>query len=262
MGHFPHCAPEEERSANYERARIWLIPLLSRLGLAGKRVLNVGCGVGTDVMLLSESGWDAWGINPRDPARGTTFWEQFGAGKRRFVVALGEQIPFRDDTFDACLSFEVLEHVGKVPPAYWTPSHDCAAKRQAYADECVRVTKHGGTILLATPNKWFPLDAGHGFENRLGARLHSPFEDLLVSPREVRWLFRGHQVTHAPLSGYFRFERSRRIFWRRHLIGALKMLLAFGDTRVGHGLRFLFPWVAVQIRVDKDHRRRRAGIAA
>jgi SAM-dependent methyltransferase len=259
MGHFHHCPSEEERRANYERARVWLMPLLSRLGLAGKRVLNVGCGVGTDVALLAESGWDAWGINPRDPARGTRIWEELGTEKRRFVVALGEQIPFRDDTFDACISFEVVEHVGKIPPAYWTPAHDCAARRQAYADECVRVTKHGGTILLSTPNKWFPLDAGHGFENVLGARLHSPFEDLLVSPREVRQLFRDHEVTHAPLSGYFRFERSRRSFWRRHLISALKMVLSFGDTAAGHRVRFLFPWLAVQIRVDKKRPGRRAG---
>jgi SAM-dependent methyltransferase len=241
---------EEERAANRERAQRWLLPLLSMLAAPGKRVLNVGCGVGTDVVFLREHGWEAWGVNPRDSER-ERMWEELGSLKRCFVVGVGEEIPFRDDTFDVCVSFEVIEHIGKEAPAYWVPRADCVERRRAFARECVRVTKNGGTILVSTPNKWFPLDAGHGFENRLGARLHSPFEDLTLSVGEVRKLFSGHELTHVPLSGYFRFARSRRIVWRKHLVGLMRVGLAFGDTSLGRHLRFLFPWLVVRIRVSK-----------
>lgn len=97
---------QEEMVANRERAKVWLLPLLSRLDLPGNKVLNVGCGVGTDVIFLCEAGWDAYGL---DPGNRSAIWTQHGKYKGRFVIGKGEELPFRDNVFDLVTAFEVIE---------------------------------------------------------------------------------------------------------------------------------------------------------
>lgn len=52
------------------------------------------------------------------------------------VICDGEELPFKDDSFDLVVSFQVLEHVRKP----WK-----------VVDECYRVTKKGGYALATVP---------------------------------------------------------------------------------------------------------------
>jgi SAM-dependent methyltransferase len=63
------------------------------------------------------------------------------------VVAAGEYLPYRSNTFDTILSNEVIEHV----------QDDRLAMR-----EIVRVLKVGGRAVIFCPNRWYPFET-HGY---------------------------------------------------------------------------------------------------
>ena len=63
----------------------------------------------------------------------------------RYTEFDGHTLPFADGTFDGTFMNEVFEHV--------------ADERQALA-EIHRVLKPGGTLVLISPNRWFPVE-GH-----------------------------------------------------------------------------------------------------
>jgi SAM-dependent methyltransferase len=233
-----------ERRTNVTRAREWLVPILSRLGIdKTKNILNVGCGYGTDVLYLRSLGWECTGI---DPGSRNEHWDPGTEGI--LLSGQGEELPFGDKSFDFTVSFEVMEHVGTRPPNYFDPLVDHSQRRQKFADELVRVTRTG--ILITTPNRWFPLDFWHKAE-RWGARLHSPFEGFTVSMSDLSKLFQPHRVIHAPLVHYFRFELSNRVWWRKPLVSLMNGAFAVGDTQIGGLLRPFFPTLGVIVCLDE-----------
>jgi SAM-dependent methyltransferase len=87
-------------------------------------------------------------------------------GRPEFVATSGFDLPFGDATFDLVTSFQVIEHV---PDA------------MAYLREIRRVTRPGGTVILATPNAATRLYPGMTPWNRFHVReyLASELQDLL-----------------------------------------------------------------------------------
>jgi SAM-dependent methyltransferase len=237
-----------ERETNVIRAREWLLPILKQLASNGSRkILNVGCGYGTDVLYLRKLGWDSVGI---DPGTRKEHWDKETEGI--LFSGPGEELPFPDQSFDITVSFEVTEHVGTQPPHYFDPLPDHLQRRQSFAKELVRVTRNA--ILITTQNKWFPLDFWHKAE-RWGARVHSPFEEFTVSVRDLRKLFRPYPVVHVPLTGYFRFELSKRVWWRRQFVSVAQRMFALGDSRSGRWVRPFAPTLGVLVCLDDRIRR-------
>ncbi len=105
---------------------------------AGKSVLDVGCGVGYGACELSVSASTVVGID---------FWKEglchchkkYGRQVSP-LMASGIRFPFRDDSFDLVVSFQVIEHIDPKEVA-------------TYLTEIRRVLKTGGTFLVATPNR-------------------------------------------------------------------------------------------------------------
>jgi 2-polyprenyl-6-hydroxyphenyl methylase/3-demethylubiquinone-9 3-methyltransferase len=102
--------------------------------IQGSRVLDVGSGGGFLAATLSEAGYEVIGVDPeitavRDAA------EHVAAS---FVLAVGENLPFADDSFEAAMCSEVLEHV-KDPGAV--------------VAEISRVLRPGGTFVFSVPNR-------------------------------------------------------------------------------------------------------------
>jgi SAM-dependent methyltransferase len=233
-----------ERRTNVIRAREWLVPILDGLGIGrGSKILNVGCGFGTDVLYLRELGWDSYGV---DPGARTEQWDDHGGA---LLVAPGEKLPFPDKSFAFSMSFEVIEHIGTKPPHYFEPLPNHLQLRQDFAAELVRVTRDA--ILITTPNKWFPFDFWHKAE-RWGARVHSPWEEFTVSVRDVRKLFKKSPIVHVPLSGYFRFELSKQYWWRRQLISLARSMVHVGDSAVGRSLRPFAPTLGLLVCLNDD----------
>lgn len=130
-------------------------------GLAGRRVLDVGGGPGFFADAFDER--DAHYISAEpDPAE----LHSAGLPQRATVRARGQALPFATGSIDVCFSSNVAEHTA----APW-----------AMADEMLRVTAPGGTMVLSYTLWWGP--------------------------------FGGHEMG---LTHYFGGERADRWYTRRH----------------------------------------------
>ena len=114
----------------------------SYVALEGRRILDIGCGVGTYVRKFREFSQHVWGIDVE--------LDRVQAGSRdvpNLAAARGEDIPYGDATFDVVFLHEVLEHV----------EDDARVVREAY-----RVLKPGGHMVIFVPNRLYLFET-HGF---------------------------------------------------------------------------------------------------
>ena len=111
--------------------------LQARVAVAGRRVLDLGCGLGDVVLGLARLGADATGLEISDallaPAR-----EADARHEASWVVGVAQDLPFDDATFDLVLFMKSLHHV--------------AAEHMAPAlAEARRVLRPGGQVYVAEP---------------------------------------------------------------------------------------------------------------
>ncbi len=107
----------------------------------GKRVLDVGCGVGMYLAAFRQCTPRVFGVEVEREWACEAQCHATG-----IVQAVGESLPFADGSFDLTFSHEVLEHV---------------ADDRAVLAEMVRVTRPGGRIVLFVPNRLYPFET-HG----------------------------------------------------------------------------------------------------
>jgi SAM-dependent methyltransferase len=184
------------------------------------KALEVGCGVGMVVTEMLADGIEAIGVDVRGVAR---FWEASGRDPARFVVGDGVALPFSDDSFDVVMALGVIEHVGTTTGDL-TLAPDWRAQRRKFSAELARVTRAGGRLLIACPNKWFPFDVQHGPSDseteasirsriflRFGVNIHQTWGAYhLVSYADL-WRWFGRERVHPlPLTGYFGFTALER----------------------------------------------------
>ena len=105
----------------------------------GRRVLEVGCGAGTDLIRFARGGAIVTGVDLApssiDLARKNVAIE----GRRaELLVADGEALPFRDATFDLVYAHGVVQYT----------SND-----RALVQECRRVLRPGGTAVFQVYNR-------------------------------------------------------------------------------------------------------------
>jgi len=99
------------------------------------RILDVGCGTGANLLMLSEYG-DAEGVDVSEDA--LAFCRERGLDKVRLGAA--EELPYEDGTFDLVTALDVVEHL----------DDDLAGLR-----EMRRVLRPGGRVLLFVPTFMF-----------------------------------------------------------------------------------------------------------
>lgn len=106
-------------------------------------VLVDGCGVGMYMRALLPHSQSVHGIDIEPEHLGIA---NVNVPDGRYALALGEQLPYADDSFELVLSHEVLEHV-----------YDDAMA----AAEIVRVLAPGGRAVIFAPNRLYPFET-HG----------------------------------------------------------------------------------------------------
>jgi 2-polyprenyl-3-methyl-5-hydroxy-6-metoxy-1,4-benzoquinol methylase len=120
-----------------------------RLGDRWRRLLDLGCGTGAQTFHFATRGGVIAGVDVK-----RAFLQEFqrvaargGLGERASPVMYdGSTLPFSDETFDAAISFEVLEHV---------------RDERATLRELARVMEPGGTLAISVPNRWWIFET-HG----------------------------------------------------------------------------------------------------
>ena len=99
------------------------------------RILDVGCGTGANLLMLSEYG-EAEGVDISEDA--LSFCRERGLDKVR--LGAGEELPYEDGTFDLVTAFDVVEHM----------DDDLAGLH-----EMRRVLRPRGRVLLFVPTFMF-----------------------------------------------------------------------------------------------------------
>ena len=138
--------------------------------LEGRRILDVGCGIGTYVRRFRDFSPHVYGIDVDD--------EKLRAAARTLPnITLGqaEALPFPSDTFDVILLNEVIEHV---------------ASDKATIEEAVRCLRPDGHLVIFAPNRMYPFET-HGFfiGKRFVFRL---FPLINYTPDAIRNIFCHH----------------------------------------------------------------------
>lgn len=239
----------------------YVLPYLKRE--PSRRVLDVGCGIGRTVNRMLQEGYDAYGV---DLPCLSGFWSRMQNDPGRFFCCDATRLPFPDGYFDTVISLGVIEHIGTVD-GDCTLAGDYQAARRLYAEELLRVTRPGGRILIACPNKRFPIDPQHTASDRhspdtpafrvrnyifdkVGLNIHRTWGKYhLLSYDEVRKLFiddaGGSDFEPLPIKGYFGFTMFSS--------GFLKPFGKFAEVWINDTPAFmksscLNPYVMVQVR--------------
>ncbi len=105
----------------------------------GMTVLDVACGAGYGLARIVDAGARRGVGLDLSPEAVAYAVERYGrSGLTEFVCGDAVRMPFADESFDAVVSFETIEHL----PGY-----------EAFVLECARVLKYGGMLVCSTPNR-------------------------------------------------------------------------------------------------------------
>jgi ubiquinone/menaquinone biosynthesis C-methylase UbiE len=170
---FDEASADEEHFPSNIDPRIYHVKLIHQhlSPLAGKRVLDVGCGKGRFARVLhsQEPAAEFWGLDLSE--------EMLGYAPDGIHTCAGSmtELPFRDAIFDAAYATESLEHAVEI--------------ERAVAEIC-RVVKTGGRIAIIDKNAacW--------------GRLQTPEWERWFRPKELERLLGRYcrQVSSRPIS--------------------------------------------------------------
>ena len=187
---------------------------------AGKNVLEVGCGLCTDLLQFARGGAEVYAIDLTEKGANLTRKRLTLYGLRgRISVGDSEHLPFENDYFDLVYSWGVIHH---------TPNTEAAAR------EIVRVCKPGGRIMVMLYHRrsllalqawlYYGLLKGKPMlkpSEIIAERLESPGTKVF-SPSEARELFDGvKNIRIQTIVTRYDLRVGRRSFlpgWLRHVV--------------------------------------------
>jgi SAM-dependent methyltransferase len=114
---------DEVERHRYQEYAPWMPEIMGFKDFAGARLLEVGCGMGTDLLQFARGGASVTGVDltPRSIQISQQHFALYGASGS-FAISDAEHLPFANESFDAVYSNGVLHH---------TPDTACAV-REAY----------------------------------------------------------------------------------------------------------------------------------
>src|SRR5918911_4038366 len=179
----------------YEVYAPWMKALIGFDQFRGKRLLEIGCGTGTDLLQFARGGAEVIGVDltPRSIEIARRRFAVYGQSGT-FAIGDAENLAFPDDSFDAVYSFGVLHH---------TPDTGRAIR------EIRRVLRRGGRAIVMLYHRaslyyWGGLIVKRGL---LGGELRH------ASPAELMSRYVEHTETEGrPLVKAYTRGEARRLF--------------------------------------------------
>lgn len=102
---------DEVERHRYEQYAPWMPEVMGFSNFCGKRLLEVGCGMGTDLLQFARARARVTGVDltPRSVETSRHHLELYGQSGD-FALSDAENLPFGDDSFDVIYSNGVLHH--------------------------------------------------------------------------------------------------------------------------------------------------------
>lgn len=218
---------EMPREEEYEMglAKRYVLPLLQKLGYApgATNVLSAGCGLGAEVDVLIDGGYQCWGI---DLGNRHLAWSR-RRHQDRLARADMRELPFKDEAFDFAISLNTIEHVGTIGDTTRV-APDYLEQRMRALKSLLRVTKPGGHVVVSGLSRTIPFDFGHIQDVKGFVRIHSPWEPFLLNYSDIRRMCREAGGTDwarpLPLRGFFAWTRLRNYALVRPLLPVVDWL--------------------------------------
>jgi ubiquinone/menaquinone biosynthesis C-methylase UbiE len=126
---------------DYRFDKLHYLPrLVDFSGYQGRRLLEVGCGIGTDLVRFAKGGARVTGVDLAETAIALARknFELNGVTPEELRVANGEALPFPDASFDVVYGHGVIQYT---------------ANAEQLIRECHRVLKPGGTGIFMVYNR-------------------------------------------------------------------------------------------------------------
>jgi SAM-dependent methyltransferase len=246
---------ENQERVNDGKVLEYLLPLARSLD--AKTVLDVGCGIGAMVRSFLHAGYQAYGV---DLPGLTKHWQRLEMPEDRMFVVdpIKFKLPFRDDALDFAFTLGVIEHVG-TSNGHSDRRPDYHRLRKHWLQELFRVIRPGGAMLIAGPNRRFPIDVAHDLDTqastgerwlsqRLGVSVHKTWgENFLWAYEDIARYLVPHSYDMRPLSthGFLSCARVPR-FIRPFVLGYIRHL---PTALLGTGFN---PWVMALVTKTAD----------
>lgn len=144
--------------------------------IGGCRVIDAACGTGYGAQMMAQRGAvrvDGFDVSAEAVRQARSSYPETDI--LRFAVADVTRLPVPDDSYDAYVCFETIEHVGD---------------DHALLTEAARVLRPGGKLICSTPNRDL-LDPGTSIDDRP----FNPFHVREYTPGEFDSLLREHFQT-------------------------------------------------------------------
>jgi SAM-dependent methyltransferase len=124
----------------------------------GKAVLDLGCGTGYGSARIARVAASVHGVDVDEDAVRFASTRHVESNLVYSPISPSAPLPFRDESFDVVLSFQVIEHVDD---------------DRRYLREANRVLRTGGTLIVVTPDRRHRLLPGQRPWNRWHVREYS-----------------------------------------------------------------------------------------
>jgi len=200
----PSAADKYERQA---RARYELEPYIPAFadfsGARGKRVLEIGVGLGADHQQFAANGAGLFGLDLTHKAIEHTHARLASCGlQSQLAVGDAEALPFSDESFDVVYSWGVLHHSPDTPKAI----------REVY-----RVLQPGGVARVMIYHKW----------SMIGLMLWIRYGLLRLQPwRGLESIYAEH--LESPGTKAYSITEARKLFAQFHDV-QIRTVLTHGD---------------------------------
>lgn len=227
----------------YSEYAAWMPRLMEFEKFRHARLLEIGCGMGTDLLQFARGGARCIGIDltPRSVEITRHRFKLYGADGD-FMISDGERLPFRDESFDVVYSNGVLHHTpdtaGAIREVHRVLRPDGLAKVMLYhrnslnywVEIVIRRGLLGGEFLRSRSAEEIMSRviefSDHGarplvkvYSRRQARELFSPFKDVSV---EVEQLTRAELRFLSPLVSESMLDSLRRRIGWNVIVTALK----------------------------------------